>query len=143
MSLEIWPPISEEELKIKEAEVQVRQLPSLTLSWKSKPRSLGHTSLLYSDRRSFHAKMLIDPRTGRKKRELEWMINEVRETLRVIKHGLEDCYALLAPIEPGSTLVMSTQRNERIKGHITRVGTRIVKGVSFNLDSKPAAREYG
>lgn len=48
---------------------------------------------------------------------------------RELKHGLEDCYALLAPIDPGSTLVMSTPRNEKIKGTITRVGTRIVKGV--------------
>ncbi|KAG6019867.1 hypothetical protein E4U41_003054 [Claviceps citrina] len=46
-----------------------------------------------------------------------------------LKHGIEDCYALLAPIDPGSTLVMSTHRNEKVKGTITRVGTRIVKGV--------------
>ena len=46
-----------------------------------------------------------------------------------LKEGLEDCYALLAPIDPGSTLVISSPRSESIKGHITRVGTRIVKGV--------------
>lgn len=67
----------------------------------------------------------IDP----KKRELEWIVNETHTILSDIRHGLQDCYALLAPIDPGSTLVMSTQRNERVKGTVTRVGTRIVKGV--------------
>ncbi|AEO61212.1 hypothetical protein MYCTH_2311158 [Thermothelomyces thermophilus ATCC 42464] len=62
------------------------------------------------------------------KRELDWLVEELREILTNLKHGLEDCYALLAPIDPGSTLVLSTPRNEIVKGHITRVGTRIVKG---------------
>lgn len=63
------------------------------------------------------------------RRELEWLLNELHETLQSLKSGLEDCYALLAPVDPGSTLVVSTPRNEIVKGHITRVGTRIVKGV--------------
>ncbi|RGP79626.1 hypothetical protein FLONG3_2374 [Fusarium longipes] len=61
-------------------------------------------------------------------RELDWIANETLELCRDLKHGLEDCYALLAPIDPGSTLVMSTPRNEKVKGTLTRVGTRIVKG---------------
>lgn len=61
-------------------------------------------------------------------RELEWIAGETVRVCEYIKHGLEDCYALLAPIDPGSTLVMSTPRNEKVKGTITRVGTRIVKG---------------
>lgn len=61
-------------------------------------------------------------------RELDWLIQELHETLTNLKHGLEDCYALLAPIDPGSTLVVSTPRNEIVKGTVTRVGTRIVKG---------------
>ncbi|KAJ3498843.1 hypothetical protein NLG97_g818 [Lecanicillium saksenae] len=88
MSLAIWPPISPEELKLKEAE---------TL-----------------------------------KNELAWITAESLEVCRDLKHGLEDCYALLAPIDPGSTLVMSTPRNEKVKGTITRVGTRLVKG-TLNL----------
>ncbi|GAB1312509.1 RAVE subunit 2/Rogdi [Madurella fahalii] len=60
--------------------------------------------------------------------ELDWLVEELRETLTNLKHGLEDCYALLAPIDPGSTLVLSTPRNETVKGYVTRVGTRIVKG---------------
>jgi hypothetical protein len=63
------------------------------------------------------------------RRELDWLIDELHEILTNLKHGLEDCYALLAPIDPGSTLVLSTPRNEVVKGHVTRVGTRIVKGV--------------
>jgi hypothetical protein len=62
-------------------------------------------------------------------RELDWIVNETLELCRDLKHGLEDCYALLAPIDPGSTLVISTPRNEKVKGTLTRVGTRIVKGV--------------
>ncbi|KAK3337733.1 RAVE subunit 2/Rogdi [Cercophora scortea] len=62
------------------------------------------------------------------KSELDWLVAELRETLTNLKHGLEDCYALLAPIDQGSTLVLSTPRNEVVKGHVTRVGTRIVKG---------------
>lgn len=69
------------------------------------------------------------PRSRQQKRELDWLVAELHETLANLKHGLEDCYALLAPIDPGSTLVLSTPRNEIVKGHITRVGTRIVKGV--------------
>lgn len=36
---------------------------------------------------------------------------------------------LLAPAEPGSTLVLSSLRSESVKGFVTRVGTKIVKGV--------------
>ncbi|PNY23076.1 Uncharacterized protein TCAP_06973 [Tolypocladium capitatum] len=61
-------------------------------------------------------------------RELAWIVGETVDICHELKHGLDDCYALLAPIDPGSTLVMSTPRNERVKGTITRVGTRIVKG---------------
>ena len=69
------------------------------------------------------------------RRELEWLLDELHETLQNLKHGLEDCYALLAPVDPGSTLVVSTPRNELVKGHVTRVGTRIVKGVRIGLPS--------
>ncbi|TVY39485.1 hypothetical protein LSUB1_G003551 [Lachnellula subtilissima] len=61
-------------------------------------------------------------------RELSWLLESLQETLVSLKSGLEECYALLAPIEPGSTLVMSSPRSESVKGHVTRVGTRIVKG---------------
>jgi hypothetical protein len=37
--------------------------------------------------------------------------------------------SLLAPTEQGSTLVVSSHRSESLKGFVTRVGTRIVKGV--------------
>ncbi|KAI9904183.1 hypothetical protein N3K66_000712 [Trichothecium roseum] len=73
-------------------------------------------------------------------RELEWFTSETIETCRSIKHGLDDCYALLAPVDPGSTLVMSTPRAEKVKGTLTRVGTRIVKGsLSLRLATLPAA----
>lgn len=71
------------------------------------------------------------------RRELQWLLNELHETLQNLKSGLEDCYALLAPVDPGSTLVVSTPRNEIVKGHVTRVGTRIVKGVCCNFPLPP------
>ncbi|KAF2966593.1 hypothetical protein GQX73_g6972 [Xylaria multiplex] len=61
-------------------------------------------------------------------RELTWLLESIQVTLLSLKHGLEECYALLAPIDPGSTLVLSTPRAELVKGHVTRVGARIVKG---------------
>ena len=63
--------------------------------------------------------------------ELEWLLNTLQETLASLKSGLEECVALLAPQEPGSTLALSSLRSESVKGFVTRVGTRIVKGVSF------------
>ncbi|KHO00276.1 uncharacterized protein MAM_02199 [Metarhizium album ARSEF 1941] len=72
-------------------------------------------------------------------RELEWTVQETITLCHELKHGIEDCYALLAPIDPGSTLVMSTHRNEKVKGTITRVGTRLVKGtLSLQLRTLPA-----
>jgi hypothetical protein len=62
-------------------------------------------------------------------REISWLLDSLQETLVSLKAGLEECYALLAPIEPGSTLVLSSPRSECIKGHVTRIGTRVVKGV--------------
>lgn len=64
-------------------------------------------------------------------RELEWLLAQLRETLQSLKSGLEECAALLAPTENGSTLVLSSLRSESLKGLVTRVGTRIVKGVSL------------
>ncbi|KAI0438072.1 RAVE subunit 2/Rogdi [Xylaria telfairii] len=61
-------------------------------------------------------------------RELTWLLNSLQATLLSLKQGLEECYALLAPTDPGSTLVLSTPRAELVKGHVTRVGARIVKG---------------
>jgi hypothetical protein len=60
---------------------------------------------------------------------LAWLLESLQDTLKSLKSGLEECYALLAPIEPGSTLAVSSARSESVKGHITRVGTNIVKGV--------------
>ncbi|KAI0968924.1 RAVE subunit 2/Rogdi [Xylaria arbuscula] len=84
MSVEIWPPIAPEQLKIEEDATQAR--------------------------------------------ELIWLLGSFQTTLLSLKHGLEECYALLAPIDQGSTLVLSTPRAELVKGHVTRVGARLVKG---------------
>ncbi|KAF2643451.1 hypothetical protein P280DRAFT_467478 [Massarina eburnea CBS 473.64] len=74
-------------------------------------------------------------------RELEWLLLQLRETLQSLKAGLEECAALLAPSENGSTLVLSTVRSESLKGLVTRVGTRIVKGhVKLRLPSLPPLR---
>jgi len=61
-------------------------------------------------------------------RELTWLLDSLQTTLLSLKHGLEECYALIAPIEAGSTLVLSTPRAELVKGHVARVGARLLKG---------------
>nr|OQO28093.1 hypothetical protein B0A51_05292 [Rachicladosporium sp. CCFEE 5018] len=71
-------------------------------------------------------------------RELAWLLVSLQDTLASLKSGLEECAALLAPQEPGSTLVLSSLRSESLKGYITRVGTRIVKGdIQLRLPSLP------
>ncbi|KAJ9488468.1 hypothetical protein VN97_g4826 [Penicillium thymicola] len=43
-------------------------------------------------------------------RELEWLLHSLQDTLASLKEGLQECAALLAPQEPGSTLVLSSLR---------------------------------
>ncbi|KAL9633447.1 MAG: hypothetical protein Q9204_003392 [Flavoplaca sp. TL-2023a] len=66
----------------------------------------------------------------------EQLIKEEEDALDALpslKSGLEECLALLAPQESGTTLALSTHRSETVKGFVTRVGTRIVKGLSALL----------
>jgi hypothetical protein len=105
MSTSVWPPLPPHELKKAEEETTV-PLP------------------LHSP----HLTLKLTHRTTQA-REIAWLLDSLQETLVSLKAGLEECYALLAPIEPGSTLVLSSPRSECIKGHVTRVGTRVVKGV--------------
>lgn len=48
-----------------------------------------------------------------------------------MREGLRECAELLAHKEPGSTLVLSSLRSEQVKGFVTRVGSKIVKGVGI------------
>lgn len=74
-------------------------------------------------------------------RELDWLLASLQDTLQSLKAGLEECAELLAPKEPGSTLVLSSLRSENLKGFLTRVGTRVTKGdVSLRLPSLPPPR---
>lgn len=74
-------------------------------------------------------------------RELEWLLSALQDTLASLKAGLEECATLLAPTEPGSTLVLSSLRSENLKGYITRLGGRIVKGdIQLRLPSLPPPR---
>ncbi|KAF2819988.1 hypothetical protein CC86DRAFT_305730 [Ophiobolus disseminans] len=84
---------------------------------------------------------LADEQAASQARELEWLLVQLRETLKSLKAGLEDCAALLAPSENGSTLVLSSVRSESLKGLITRIGTRITKGnVKLRIASLPPPR---
>ncbi|RKF57554.1 putative 37s ribosomal protein rsm22 [Golovinomyces cichoracearum] len=65
-------------------------------------------------------------------KELFWLLGSFEETFLALKNGVEECHALFAPAHRGSTLVLSSPRSESIKGHITRVGSQIVKG-TINL----------
>ncbi|KAK8131849.1 37S ribosomal protein rsm22 [Apiospora kogelbergensis] len=95
MSVEIWPAIAPDQLKVEEDATQAR--------------------------------------------ELTWLLDAIHDTLRTLKSSLEETYALLAPIDPGATLVVSTPKHETVKGYVTRVGTRLVKGsVALKLRTQPA-----
>lgn len=73
--------------------------------------------------------------------ELEWLLESLQEALASLKSGLEECLALLNLKEPGTTLALSTLRSETVKGFVTRVGTRVVKGdISIRLPSLPPPR---
>ncbi|KAL4936026.1 hypothetical protein BDV06DRAFT_216987 [Aspergillus oleicola] len=61
-------------------------------------------------------------------RELEWLLRSLQDSLVSLREGLQECAALLAPKEPGSTLVLSSMRSESVKGFVTRVGTKVTKG---------------
>lgn len=75
----------------------------------------------------------------RQARELTWLLDALHETLKTLKSSLEETYALLAPIDPGATLVVSTPKHETVKGYVTRVGTRLVKGsIALRLRTQPA-----
>ena len=70
--------------------------------------------------------------------ELQWLLGEFQKSLSALKESLEQCAALLAPKEPGSTLVLSSLRSENVKGFVTRVGTKMVKGdIHLRLASLP------
>ncbi|KAL2868596.1 tRNA methyltransferase RSM22 [Aspergillus lucknowensis] len=69
-------------------------------------------------------------------RELEWLLHSLQDSLASLREGLHECAALLAPKEPGSTLVLSSMRSENVKGFVTRVGTKIVKAdIQLRLSS--------
>ncbi|KAF3035464.1 hypothetical protein E8E12_006480 [Didymella heteroderae] len=87
------------------------------------------------------AAQLAREHTQSQQRELDWLLVQLKETLQSLKAGLEECAALLAPSESGSTLVLTSVRSESLKGLVTRVGTRIVKGnVKLRLASLPPPR---
>jgi hypothetical protein len=69
-------------------------------------------------------------------RELQWLLESLQESLASLKEGLEGCVALLAPKEPGSTLVLSSLRSESVKGYVTRVGSTLRKCVSILISTK-------
>ncbi|KAJ5748855.1 uncharacterized protein N7511_010551 [Penicillium nucicola] len=73
--------------------------------------------------------------------ELEWLLQSMQDSLASLKEGLQECAVLLAPQEPGSTLVLSSLRSENVKGFVTRVGTKVVKGdIQLRLASLPPTR---
>lgn len=93
------------------------------------------STLVYPPVAADELKSEIDSTTAA---ELSWLLNALQEALIALKSGLEECADLLAPREPGSTLVLSSLRSENLKGFITRVGTRIVKAdIHLRLPSLP------
>ncbi|KAI9712585.1 MAG: hypothetical protein M1828_001686 [Chrysothrix sp. TS-e1954] len=72
--------------------------------------------------------------------ELDWLLSYLQESLASLKSGLEECAALLSPDKGASTLVLSSLRSESIKGYVTRVGARILKGdVALKFATPPSS----
>ncbi|KAK9363121.1 RAVE subunit 2/Rogdi [Lipomyces starkeyi] len=59
--------------------------------------------------------------------ELAWLLNDLSSTIGSLEDGLAGCLALLQSDQPGSTLVLSSNRSEALKGFVLRVGQNIVK----------------
>ena len=74
--------------------------------------------------------------------ELEWLLSALQESLAALKSGFEECAQLLSPADQqGSTLPLSSHRSEAVKGIVTRVGARIIKGdVKVRLATLPSAK---
>jgi hypothetical protein len=115
MSTSVWPPLPPVEVRAEE-EASLVHLP-FPQGYEPLPLSPNPSSPLDSYLTSYQ-----------QANELHWLLLSLQNTLSALKSGLEECYALLAPIEPGSTLVISSVRSESVKGVLTRVGSRITKG---------------
>ncbi|KAK6821386.1 hypothetical protein PG987_015786 [Apiospora arundinis] len=153
MSVEIWPPIAPDQLKVEEDATQALPLPM------TPPHCLVASDgeeeedeedqdegwLLihpYSSRQRCpsppSATVLTPPPSPPQARELTWLLDAIHDILKTLKSSLEETYALLAPIDPGATLVVSTPKHETVKGYVTRVGTRLVKGsIALKLRTQP------
>lgn len=134
MSAAVWPPLSSSQRIQEEESSLVRSIhpsfhPSILPSFPTKPprfASLNTRSNAQATPTNFDKTSLSSLQAS----ELEWLLNTLQDTLASLKSGLQECVALLAAEEPGSTLALSTLRSECVKGFVTRVGTRMVKGVS-------------
>ncbi|KAK4964165.1 hypothetical protein LTR66_012445 [Elasticomyces elasticus] len=73
-------------------------------------------------------------------RELTWLLRTLHDQLPSLKATLESCHTLLSSDTP-STLALSSQRSEALKGFVVRTGARVVKGdVQLRLPSLPPPR---
>ncbi|KAK9241110.1 RAVE subunit 2/Rogdi [Lipomyces kononenkoae] len=59
--------------------------------------------------------------------ELAWLLSDLSTSTKSLVDGIEECLALLQSDQPGSTLVLSSNRSEALKGFVLRVGQNIVK----------------
>jgi hypothetical protein len=155
MSVEVWPPVAPEQLKIEEDATLVsrsylcgRICTPLIMAQAllRSPVTVRPSSAVQFFENVDEDWLLVSTYPVLSKRlipstqarELAWLLQELQSTLKALKSSLEETYALLAPIDPGSTLVVSTPRHEAVKGHVTRVGTRLVKGsIQLRLKTIP------
>ncbi|KAK9452388.1 RAVE subunit 2/Rogdi [Limtongia smithiae] len=68
--------------------------------------------------------------------ELAWLLSDLSVTVRSLSSGFRECLALLQPDQSGSTLVLSSNRSEALKGFVVRVGKNITKAeINLKLQS--------
>ncbi|KAK7206924.1 RAVE subunit 2/Rogdi [Myxozyma melibiosi] len=59
--------------------------------------------------------------------ELAWLLRDLSTTMKSLYDGLDECIALMQSDQPGSTLVLSSNRSEALKGFVVRQGKNITK----------------
>ncbi|KAK9458285.1 RAVE subunit 2/Rogdi [Dipodascopsis uninucleata] len=75
--------------------------------------------------------------------ELAWLLNDLASTIESFSSGIEECISLLEADQPGSTLVLSSNRSEALKGFVVRVGHKIVKAdIHIKLSSLNKGQQY-
>ncbi|KAK9459992.1 RAVE subunit 2/Rogdi [Lipomyces oligophaga] len=75
--------------------------------------------------------------------ELAWLLQDLSSIMASISDGLDECLTLLHDDQPSSTLVLSSNRSEALKGIVVRKGKEITKAeINLKLSSLNKGQVY-